>query len=701
MAVRTDSPLSGPPSPSSTMTSPETNTIPLSVTMSSEENDSPATSALNTPNHSTTSLPRTQTAGKGGCWTCRVRRKKCDEQREGDSCKTCKRLTIKCLGWGPKRPEWMRDKQAVDNYKAGIKARLTQKGLIRGQPRTNPSHSAHHNASQKNAAPYRRPTSTNTHNASTSSASHPLALSQPEYHYPHFDPDGGFLQGSGHGLMPSLPGASNSGFDQISAHGGSSIGDLDPTTSGHTFPAHSLTSSSSSSSYFQETNDFLFSTDPFGLNLEYQAPSSPSSMGFQYNVPAGQSTFHEERVSFYFQEVHKVQFVFSGDKFTEITDRAISEDPRGAVAFAICALADLYSSRMRVRQGLEAPSLNPQHSQPMYLQQEAMHLLTNNKTIRGVWTDNDAIAALHLVSFSQLCGGQAEWETPFRILCEWLNQTALHVSENPQPIFNSMSPTTQTLVKAVLWFDTLASISLMKPPVFVNIWKRLLNDEGATFNWNGGERLDASLKMDDLSGCPDEAMLAIAEVSALAHWKATELRNGTLSYPKLIRRGDQIEKQARRRSASLVDIGLLQDPLNVPSVNQTGVFMSDVTRTTIGDIFRETAVLYLHTVLSDSSPGVSEINASVAAIVRLFYQLPQSNIDRALVFPICLAGCMTNDSNYREFFKQRLQFLDDSLGNVLQTRLLMEAVWQKRDVSGKPVDVREVIRERGLNLLLV
>jgi hypothetical protein len=33
---------------------------------------------------------------------------KCDEQREGESCRTCIRLTIDCLGWGPKRPEWMR-----------------------------------------------------------------------------------------------------------------------------------------------------------------------------------------------------------------------------------------------------------------------------------------------------------------------------------------------------------------------------------------------------------------------------------------------------------------------------------------------------------------------------------------------------------------------------------------------------------------
>jgi hypothetical protein len=34
---------------------------------------------------------------------------KCDEQREeGDSCRTCRRLQLSCLGWGPRRPDWMR-----------------------------------------------------------------------------------------------------------------------------------------------------------------------------------------------------------------------------------------------------------------------------------------------------------------------------------------------------------------------------------------------------------------------------------------------------------------------------------------------------------------------------------------------------------------------------------------------------------------
>lgn len=50
---------------------------------------------------------------EGGCAAYRyvlilVQIQKCDEEREGDSCKTCLRLRIQCLGWGPKRPEWMR-----------------------------------------------------------------------------------------------------------------------------------------------------------------------------------------------------------------------------------------------------------------------------------------------------------------------------------------------------------------------------------------------------------------------------------------------------------------------------------------------------------------------------------------------------------------------------------------------------------------
>jgi hypothetical protein len=63
---------------------------------------------------------------------------------------------------------------------------------------------------------------------------------------------------------------------------------------------------------------------------------------------------------------------------------------------------------------------------------------------------------------------------------------------------------------------------------------------------------------------------------------------------------------------------------------------------------------------------------------------------------------MTNDSTQRDFFKGRIRGLNENFGNLLQIRRLMEVVWQKRDLGGKEVDVRETLREQqGLNLLLI
>ncbi|KAJ1307819.1 hypothetical protein OPQ81_001900 [Rhizoctonia solani] len=44
------------------------------------------------------------TRTKNGCWSCRVRRKKCDEGATGrdGACGNCTRLEIECLGWGGK-----------------------------------------------------------------------------------------------------------------------------------------------------------------------------------------------------------------------------------------------------------------------------------------------------------------------------------------------------------------------------------------------------------------------------------------------------------------------------------------------------------------------------------------------------------------------------------------------------------------------
>jgi hypothetical protein len=57
-----------------------------------------------------------------GCWTCRMRRKKCDEKKP--ACNTCKLLHIPCYGYG-ERPYWMDggtlEKHEIERVKSMVK----------------------------------------------------------------------------------------------------------------------------------------------------------------------------------------------------------------------------------------------------------------------------------------------------------------------------------------------------------------------------------------------------------------------------------------------------------------------------------------------------------------------------------------------------------------------------------------------------
>ena len=68
---------------------------------------------------------------KQGCWTCRLRRKKCDEKHP--FCSTCESLTITCYGYGSK-PDWMdngeKEKAMANSIKQIVKKTSRQKGRL-------------------------------------------------------------------------------------------------------------------------------------------------------------------------------------------------------------------------------------------------------------------------------------------------------------------------------------------------------------------------------------------------------------------------------------------------------------------------------------------------------------------------------------------------------------------------------------------
>ena len=66
--------------------------------------------------------------------------------------------------------------------------------------------------------------------------------------------------------------------------------------------------------------------------------------------------------------------------------------------------------------------------------------------------------------------------------------------------------------------DIMSSVTFLQPPRFLSLYRRLFKS-GAGYWATTGEH-SFECKMDSLTGCPDSTVLAIAEIAALAHWKA-------------------------------------------------------------------------------------------------------------------------------------------------------------------------------------
>jgi hypothetical protein len=76
-----------------------------------------------------------------GCWTCRVRKKKCDEAYP--ICASCQMRGITCYGYGPK-PEWMdgsdKERRVVEEFKRLVKVNNKQRRLYNsGLPPQHPA----------------------------------------------------------------------------------------------------------------------------------------------------------------------------------------------------------------------------------------------------------------------------------------------------------------------------------------------------------------------------------------------------------------------------------------------------------------------------------------------------------------------------------------------------------------------------------
>lgn len=669
--------------------------VTLSPSMSSDDPSHPSlprprsTSEV-VPSHGNTDPPTNQPGpGRGGCWTCRIRRKKCDERPVQGSCQTCNRLMIECLGFGPK-PSWMRDKEQVDMYKAQIKTQLANRNMIRGLKK-NPDAQALPQVSHRQSL--QTPGSGSNFSRRDESS---------------FDNYGGDSSASSFSNSPMIPPISVPSStpplpDVVQPH---------PNRVSISKPA--MVHASPQQMLLQLPQSYTLVPDYNNEHLSMSGPSlTESPMPMTAMLPSiQQNASREALVVYYFHSVFQIQYVFALEpSVSSAIHSCLVQNPNGPVTSAVCALASLHSALMSGQEDFTVPKT---------YHDEALWQLRHSKEFNGQYSEADAMAALHLVSYSLFCGCTGDWLQPLNIAREWLERSPISSQPNPKMLLLSASDSVKYICKTTMWMDIFSSISLGISPRFMPLYQRLFRGGSGFWAQGSSSELD-DLRMDVFMGCPDDVMLALAQTADLAHWKAQKKSNRCLSVRELVDRAAGIEQELRgvsslnQRRHSSSSVFTPSPSISLPSLSPATTDSSGMTPTfahpragsdpsefgqLVGEVFRSAALVYLHTVTNDHHPRVPEIRDALRSVFHALDQLPFTEADRSLVLPILLAGSVTEDPTGIHNLRTRLGVQSQQFGNVSRISQLLETVWERRQLSTEEVDWRVVMREIGLQLLL-
>lgn len=391
-------------------------------------------------------------------------------------------------------------------------------------------------------------------------------------------------------------------------------------------------------------------------------------------------------------------------------------------------------------------------AQAMYdqLYAQTRRLLGEAQFQKGRFDEGDAMACLHVVSAFLFSGGRGVWDEFLGMAGDWVHMTILEAGGSPLAALLSMSPMGRFIFRTTMWMDIFSGVSVCRAPRFLGYYRRLFHPNmraafatglsgslGAGFGFGDGME---DTGMDRVMGCPNEVILAFAEVAHLESFRALAQ-----------------ESNADKASAEMLDltvrtmgkdIEVLIPEANVgpaalpwdrfveikENSNMDEKFVDEDRRSKVAEVFRQAARVYLHSVIEGCDPQIPVIRQAVEAsiyaltvstyylvrsrgpltISHFFQALQSSPLDRALIFPLTITGCLALTQAEVDFCHGRLASVGsdaESFGNCLQARQLIDAVWAKRTLSGltlegvprisRGVSWRVVMRELGEDPLLL
>ncbi|KAG4419488.1 hypothetical protein IFR04_007362 [Cadophora malorum] len=254
--------------------------------------------------------------------------------------------------------------------------------------------------------------------------------------------------------------------------------------------------------------------------------------------------------------------------------------------------------------------------------------------------------------------------------------------------------------------DVIASTALQEEPRLYAYHQGLLTKVGDQ---------EPLVNLEAVVGCQNWVVLQIGEIAVLDAWKQRCNRLASLDMIELVRRGTVI-KDALEGQLTLLEktpatqkrqqVGLLNvftegyDNLSTASTSQSVIATQ---------IWAHAAFIYLSIVVSGWQPKDIELCYHVRRIIDLLSYLSPPALVRSMIWPFCVAGCLADQSQERHFrdFIEGLHPPALFSSNRYALRI-MEEVWRSRtedtdadDSSSRDRDLATCFRGLGELILLV
>ncbi|KAF2167570.1 hypothetical protein M409DRAFT_54163 [Zasmidium cellare ATCC 36951] len=613
-------------------------------------------------------LSKSRARSSNGCWTCRVRRKKCDEKP--GKCTPCASLRLKCDGYGP-RPVWMdggiREKHKVEELKARIRrGRKRSRNAAKQPPQPRPAHRHPHGKDKNPAASIGQTTLRDEpflklwdgEGPGASADAEGLSLlgtSWPEWYDPTPRVNDIFLEDDAFRAVLD--------FNRQSMGHAGEDGPCECIRDVAAAKSSALPISDSEGPSLVPEDSTL--GDTMSWSYETDQPQ-PGRVGFDQNLSNSATNGIEESYSLPSLDWNNYSVSDSVDACEPLSTMRLPDEPiqhtTASITPSVAQRPDETAPALRFLTNLVLPNqfphadhalllrlretiLSPQESIKKYVHTtvtkyserlESQRLArfglrsSSNQTVKStefdletligllstiaVATDNTAekqdIEQLNRVLAHQLLFQVEETPTPQHVLGDIANQMSSIASSEPD------SSATKTSFGVLVALDVIGSATCGRP---LQAWP---------FSCSVA-LVDSSLF--EMTGCQPWVFQKILDITNLRSWKLSAVAAGSLNVTELADRASAIEQS------------ILEQLRAVTKSHQ------DICSTQITEVYAHVAEVFLHTTTSGAHPDVSNIRGAVADTIAAIERLGRAQLLWSLAWPICVAGCMAGDE-YDNFF---------------------------------------------------